>query len=65
MSLRDEKKKLLDALSPEELKLFEWVREREKRGDWSDLKKAVGKPSPRLRIVEYVRKLISETKKDN
>ena len=58
--VKKQQEDLLKTLSSEERKLFAWVREHERRGDWHELKKAVGKPSARLRIVDYVRKLISD-----
>ena len=58
--MKKQKEELLNTLSSEERKLFGWVLDHERRGDWHELKKAAGKPSPRLRIIDHVRELIPD-----
>ena len=58
--LKQKKEELLGELSQNALNLFKWVRDHEHRNDWAEIKKAKGRPSPKQRIVEYVRELLPE-----
>ena len=56
--VKAQQEKLLEQLNEQHaqgIKLFRWVQTHERRQDWATLKQSPGKPSPRLRIMEYVR----------
>ncbi len=55
------KRTVLEKLSADGRKLFEFVKTHERRKDWHVLQRGSGKPSPKLRVVDKVRELIPES----